>query len=152
MVVLSKATLSRRLTDSLYTEAMLLADEARSYFDCNGRSERDALPAMARVGFSCESLRVTTRLMHVIAWLLTQRAVVAGEITAAQAAAAERRLGRSQPSDPEIVATLPAGARALVDTSEELYARVLWLDERLDADLPAGSPVIGLIARLQNAF
>src|SRR6187402_1540029 len=53
--------LNRKLVDSLYVEAMLLADEARSYFDVNGRAERDALPPMQRVGFSCESLRVTTR-------------------------------------------------------------------------------------------
>src|ERR1700761_9232681 len=60
--------LNRKLVDSLYVEAMLLADEARSYFDVNGRAERDALPALYRIGFSCEALRVTTRLMHIIAW------------------------------------------------------------------------------------
>ncbi len=152
MVVSSDTRLSGRLVDSLYTEAMLLADEARSYFDRNGRIERDLLPAMARVGFSCESLRVTTRLMHVIAWLLTQRAVSAGEISAAQAVAPERRLGLCQPSDPAIVATLPDNARSLIAASEELHARVLWFDERLDDAVSADNPVSGLIARLQNAF
>lgn len=72
----------RRLIDALYTEAMVLADEARSYFDVAGRDEREMLDAMTRVLFSCESLKVTTRLMHVIAWLLTQRAVNAGELPA----------------------------------------------------------------------
>ncbi|RYG75678.1 MAG: DUF1465 family protein, partial [Alphaproteobacteria bacterium] len=70
----------RKLIDSLYIEAMLLADEARGYFDEIGREERDALEALNRVAFSCESLKVTTRLMHIIAWLLTQRAVDAGEL------------------------------------------------------------------------
>lgn len=60
-------TLHRRLVDSLYVEAMVLADEARGYFDQLGRDERDALEALSRVAFSCESLKVTTRLMHVIA-------------------------------------------------------------------------------------
>ncbi len=152
MVAPSDTSLSRRLAESLYTEAMLLADEARSYFDRIGRTERDMLPALARVGFSCESLRVTTRLMHVIAWLLNQRAVVAGEITAAQAAMPERRLGPCQASDPEIVATLPDCARALIRASEELYARVLWFDRRLEGAVAAGNPVSGLIARLENAF
>ena len=32
--------ITSRLIDSLYTEAMLLADEARSYFDDIGRDER----------------------------------------------------------------------------------------------------------------
>lgn len=33
--------ITSRLIDSLYTEAMLLADEARSYFDDAGRDERE---------------------------------------------------------------------------------------------------------------
>ena len=33
----SESRIHRRLIDSLYTEAMLLADEARSYFDEAGR-------------------------------------------------------------------------------------------------------------------
>ena len=63
--------ITSRLIDSLYTEAMILADEARSYFDDAGREERSALEPFARVGFACESLKVTTRVMHIVAWLLT---------------------------------------------------------------------------------
>ena len=44
-----------RLVDSLYTEAMLLADEARGYFDEAGRDDRMTLDPFARVGFACES-------------------------------------------------------------------------------------------------
>src|SRR5205085_9646821 len=47
--------ITSRLVDSLYTEAMLLADEARSYFDDAGRDERSTLEPFARVGFACES-------------------------------------------------------------------------------------------------
>src|SRR3546814_10232754 len=83
----------RKLIDSLYVEAMLLADEARAYFDEGGRSDREALDPLARVAFSCESLKVTTRLMHVIAWLLTQRAVAAGELPPRDALHPSRRLG-----------------------------------------------------------
>ena len=39
---------------------IMLADEARSYFDEAGRLEREALDPLIRVGFSCESLKVTT--------------------------------------------------------------------------------------------
>ena len=35
--------ITSRLIDSLYTEAMLLADEARSYFDDAGRADRSTL-------------------------------------------------------------------------------------------------------------
>src|SRR3954451_16678988 len=95
----NRAQLTPRLVDSLYTEAMLLADEARSYFDRHGREDRDRLDPILRVGFSCESLKVTTRLMHVIAWLLTQRAVESGELTALQARKSSRRLGEAPDSD-----------------------------------------------------
>jgi len=70
-----EARITSRLIDSLYTEAMLLADEARSYFDDAGRDDRNTLEPFIRVGFACESLKVTTRIMHIVAWLLTQRAM-----------------------------------------------------------------------------
>lgn len=144
--------LSGRLTDQLYVEAMLLADEARGYFESEGREDRDRLPPMLRVGFSCESLRVTTRLMHIIAWLLTHRAVVAGEISLDQARAPERRLGASAASDPSLVAALPEPARAIVAATADLYARVLRLDEADRRIEPAPSPARGLIERLAAAL
>ena len=78
-----EARITPRLIDSLYTEAMLLADEARAYFDEAGRDDRQMLEPFARVGFACESLKVTTRIMHIVAWLLTQKAVETGEIKSA---------------------------------------------------------------------
>jgi regulator of CtrA degradation len=69
-----EARITPRLIDALYTEAMILADEARAYFDEEGRDDRQTLEPFARVGFACESLKVTTRIMHIVAWLLTQRA------------------------------------------------------------------------------
>src|SRR5690348_10420487 len=102
--------ITSRLIDSLYTEAMLLADEARSYFDDAGREERSTLEPFARVGFACESLKVTTRIMHIVAWLLTQRAIETGEIPERDGRRAERRLGHAQYSDPLVVGTLPPAA------------------------------------------
>jgi regulator of CtrA degradation len=139
-----------RLVDSLYTEAMLLADEARSYFDRNGRDERSALEPLLRVGFSVESLKVTTRLMHVIAWLLTQRALEAGEISACEARADARRLGDAPTSDPALVERLPDGALQLVRASQDLFARVARLDE--GGDEPRPSPARSLLSRLERAF
>ena len=75
-----EARITPRLIDGFYTEAMILADEARAYFDDLGRADRVVLDPFARVGFACESLKVTTRIMHIVAWLLTQRAVESGEI------------------------------------------------------------------------
>src|SRR3569623_2511024 len=124
---------------ALYTEAMVLADEARFYFDSAGRDDRDSLDPFARVGFSCESLKVTTRLMHVIAWLLTQRAVEAGELSRAQAAAPSRRLGEEPESDESLLPRLPEQARALIEARRDLFARVRRLDERAVTRAPAPS-------------
>jgi regulator of CtrA degradation len=146
------AQLTPRLVDSLYTEAMLLADEARAYFDRHGRDDRESLDPMLRVGFSCESLKVTTRLMHVVAWLLTQRAVEAGEISRGQARKPGRRLGEAPESDLELLAKLPPAARTLIESSQDLYARVQRLDASAVATAPQPSPARSLLSRLERSF
>jgi regulator of CtrA degradation len=144
--------ITSRLVDSLYTEAMLLADEARSYFDDAGRDDRATLEPFARVGFACESLKVTTRIMHIVAWLLTQRAIESGEIPARGGHRPERRLGHAQESDPAVVVQLPEAAQRLINSSAELYARVKRLDEgTLEAEVPQ-SPARALMGRLERGL
>ena len=144
--------ITSRLIDSLYTEAMLLADEARAYFDDAGREERSTLEPFARVGFACESLKVTTRIMHIVAWLLTQRAIESGEIPGHAGRRAERRLGHAQDSDPAVVTTLPPSAQRLIGASADLYARVQRLDEGgLEAEAPQ-SPARALMGRLERGL
>jgi regulator of CtrA degradation len=144
--------LERRLIDSLYTEAMLLGDEARGYFDESCHAARDALSALERVQFSVEALKITTRLMHIISWLLTQRAVDAGEISPQQALAEAHRMRTPIDSDPAIVAALPDEARALAEGSIELYRRVARLDASLDRDTVPTSPANALLDRLRDAL
>jgi regulator of CtrA degradation len=146
----SPRPLTARLIDSLYVEAMLLADELRTYFDERGRADRERLPPSARVSFSCESLKATTRLMHVVAWLLIRRAVETGELDPVHARGVGRRLGNVPESEPHIVAGLPEAARVLIAASCDLHARV----HRLDAETapPAPSPARLLIERLERAF
>ena len=146
----SGSRITPRLVESLYTEAMLLADEARTYFDAQGRAERTGLDPFVRVGFACESLKVTTRLMHIIAWLLTQRAVESGEIASGQERRPERRLGHAGDSDPQVVEQLPPAAQSLVAASTDLYARVKRLDEESLNDVPAASPARALMGRLER--
>ena len=144
--------LTSRLIDSLYTEAMLLADEARSYFDDVGRDERAALVPFARVGFACESLKVTTRIMHIVAWLLTQRAIESGEIALSGARRPERRLGHAQDSDPVVVDQLPEAAQRLINASADLYARIRRIDQgQLETEIPQ-SPARALMGRLERGL
>jgi regulator of CtrA degradation len=141
----------RRLVDSLYVEAMLLADEARAYFDEIGRDERDMLEAINRVAFSCESLKVTTRLMHIIAWLLTQRAVDAGELAPRDALAPSRRLGTAPETADATINAMPAQAAVIMLTSIDLFRRVARLDDALDEPVQF-SPARDMMDRLAHAF
>lgn len=148
----AEARITPRLIDSFYTEAMLLADEARSYFDDSGRDERNGLDPYVRVSFACESLKVTTRIMHIVAWLLTQRAIESGEIAFRDGRRPERRLGQAQESDPAVVARLPEAAQRLVSSSADLYSRVKRLDEGSFGDEVPGSPARALMGRLERGL
>ena len=145
-----EARITPRLVDALYTEAMVLADEARAYFDDVGKEERLTLEPFARVGFACESLKVTTRIMHIVAWLLTQRAIETGELNRTDGRRPERRLGNAATSDPKVVVQMPDQAQRLIHASSDLYARL----ERLDAgqldNEPIQSPARALMGRLER--
>jgi regulator of CtrA degradation len=147
--------LHRRLVDGLYLEAMVMADEARSYFDAN-EDETIADP-LRRVAFTCESLKVTTRLMHVIAWLLGQRAFQRGEISDRDLAGDKYRLGPAGTTDPALAAGFSFAARSLIEASQELYDRVARLQDRMDRMrgapfAPEPSPARALMDRLSTAF
>ncbi|WP_449471512.1 DUF1465 family protein [Sphingobium chungangianum] len=149
--------LHRRLVDGLYLEAMVMADEARAYFDRRDMTEAEIEDPLRRVSFACESLKVTTRLMHIIAWLLSQRAWQRGELSDADLMDEKYRLGRATETDPDIAAAFPFAARALIEASQELYGRVARLQDRMDhMARPHGrvdsSPARALMDRLNTAF
>lgn len=148
--MLTDDAVQRRLRDRLYADAMLLADEARSYFDEVGREESAELDPFTRVRFSCESLKVTTRLLHAVSWLLTRRAVEAGELAAAEARLPSRRLGSAPEMDEEAFALMPERAQALITASAELYRRVERLDRALDEEV--ASPARAIQERLARSF
>ena len=138
--------LTDQVVNALYTEAMVLADEARSYFDSVGRTDRATMSPLNRVTFSCESLKVTTRLMHIVAWLLARRAQLAGQATAAHP------LSAASPSDFQSLQGLPADARQIVVASIDLYARIERLHVRLAETPEVANPAIALRQRLERAF
>lgn len=149
--------LHRRLVDGLYLEAMVMADEARSYFDQRETSMGEIDDPLRRVSFACESLKVTTRLMHVIAWLLSQRAWQRGEIADADLTDEKYRLGRAASTDAEVALAFPFAARALIEASQELYDRVSRLQDSMDKMArpmaqQAANPARALMDRLNLAF
>ena len=124
------ADLSPTIIESLYCEALVLADEARAAFDLSGRldivgEDED----LARVALSCEALRTTTRMMHAIAWLLNQRAYFSGEISEFQLRH-HGRLPPAQPvSSPEQLEMLGDSTQELIRRTERFHARIARLDK-----------------------
>jgi regulator of CtrA degradation len=136
--------MARKLVASLHVEAMVLSDESRSYFDGFGLAERMLLAPRTRVIFSCEALKVTTRLMHSVAWLLSRRATQNDKACA---------LGSATPSDSETLIDLPDEARRIVAASEDLYARIARLDATLwETNVRASSPAFRLQQRLEHSM
>ena len=141
-----------RLIDGLYVEAMVLADEVRSYFDRGGLEDREAMCPADRVAFSCESLKVTTRLMHVVSWLLLRRAADAGELRPAELQQPARRLGDASDTDSEALAAMPERARLIIEASCDLYQRIKRLDDEMMRNAPVTSPARSLLDRLERSL
>ncbi|QDH35926.1 DUF1465 family protein [Porphyrobacter sp. YT40] len=120
--------LSRPIIEALYSEALVLADEVRAVFAAGVREPLASEDAFARLALSTEGLKTTTRMMHVLAWLLNQRALFSGELSENQ-----MRLHGALPpdrgSDEAQLALLEPEIRALIADTEKLHQRIARLDE-----------------------
>tara|TARA_A100000171_G_scaffold37601_1_gene36684 strand:+ start:1887 stop:2411 length:525 start_codon:yes stop_codon:yes gene_type:complete len=120
-----------------YREGMALVEEAASYLDGPGREQAKDLPRATALAYATESMRMTTRLMQVAAWLLVQKAVHEGEMTETEALSEKYELGgrdlaKTEPA--KAAQMLPDVLRDLIQRSENIYERI----DRLDAQLRAG--------------
>ena len=118
-----------------YDEAQGLVAEALDY----ARDARQPSPEPPAISLlrSLESLRLTTRLTQIMAWLLFQRAVHAAELSPERAAAPSNRLGGQDICHDrrgERMADLPPVLRDLLRRSRKLYQRVARLDEMIARD------------------
>lgn len=160
MVVLDFA--GSELFDRTFADGMELVEDAAAYLDGPGRQDSKLLSRNAALAYAGESMRLTTRLMQVASWLLVQRAVKEGDMTAEEAALDRYRIAVSAPepaaadvSQDPLVAELPNGLHDLVARSERLFERVLHLDRRmylLPADDEAPHPVLSQQERLRQIF
>ena len=122
--------------ESTYQEAYDLLLEAREFMEKKVPEIRKHSSQPYRLAISVETMRLTTRLTQVMAWLLTQKAVYLEELTPQQAARHFYRLGGQkiclEPGrvDYEI---LPIQLRKLLERSYCLYARINRLDQQLAA-------------------
>ncbi len=109
--------------------------ESRDYLTHHDRAERAKMTPEAQLWASCETMRLTARLTQIMAWLLVQKAVHAGELSRADAAASEHRLSGQEVCEStgciEDVVLQPK-LMELLDRSHRLYQRVARLDSMLD--------------------
>ncbi len=129
---------------ALFHEGMELVEETAAYLDSAGRDESRQLSRQGTLTYASESMRLTTRLMQVASWLLVQRAVAEGEITADQAQAEKNRvrLGSGVTATPEAeFQLLPTRLKELVGLSARLHARILHLDQ-LITEAPHAAAIV----------
>lgn len=143
--------LSRPIIEALYTEALVLADEVRAVFAAGTREPLAGEDAFVRLALSTEGLKTTTRMMHVLAWLLNQRALFSGELSERQV-----RLHGSLPpdrgSDAAQLALLEPETRELIADTERLHQRIARLDEAWRAHCDMASPVQAFQDRIGQTF
>lgn len=146
--------------DLLYREGMLLIEDVASYLDGPGRDQSKALPREASFLYATESMRLTTRLMQLASWLLLQRAVNEGELTAENARAEKEKVKFSAtPSErggPGF-ADLPETLRNFIVKGDRLFERVMQFDKLERGNLPEYSVggengIADQLSRLKAAF
>jgi regulator of CtrA degradation len=126
----------RRLAGSdafkaMFREGMALVEETATYLDGEGRRESVRLSRSASLTYATESMRLTTRLMQLASWLLLQRAVNEGDLTADQANHERSKVklgGMSTATEGPSWDDLPERLRHLIARSMRLQERVVRLD------------------------
>jgi regulator of CtrA degradation len=144
------------LFDRTFKDGMALVDETAVYLDGGGRQESKMLSRNAAATYARQSLHLTTRLMQVASWLLVQKAVREGGMSAIEACQARYRLN-PKPVEPLTLAghDLPAKLVGLLELADRLYARIAHLDGRMYLDQgwsDATNPVQAQFDRLHQAF
>ena len=138
-----------------FDEGMALVEETARYLDGRGREESRELPRKAALLYAGESMRVTTRLMQAASWLLVQRAVQEGDMTAEDAVSERYRLGSKEiclGGREDGLELLPETLRDLLTRSDNLYRRIARLDEVLQEKRNAPPVVTAHFQRLRQAF
>ena len=145
---------------ALFDDGIGLIEETAAYLDTEGRAASKALSSNGKLTYATLSMKLTTRLMSLASWLLVQRAVNEGEMTA--------ETGRSEHDKVTLGSPLPAPAGndempdGLVDLfgrCADLQHRILRLDTLLrenpnasDPDQVSENAVAEQLRQLESAF
>ena len=143
------SNLSRPIIEALYTEALVLADDVRAVFALGTREPEIGEDSAMRLALSTEGLKTTTRMMHILAWLLNQRAFFSGELSEQQV-----RLNGTLPTDrradEQALAVLEPATCELIAETEALHQRIARLDEAWRSGFEMASPARAIHSRLER--
>jgi regulator of CtrA degradation len=130
--------------DRTMSETMGLLVEARRYLSDRAETDNRRLTIDQGLMTSVETMRLVSRLTEALAWLLTHRAVLMGELSVDEALAPERRLGGHDlcsRDTTEEMRHMPPDFQHLLARSLELYERIAHLDAQISdrAQNPEGA-------------
>ena len=131
-------TVKNDISNKNYDEAMQLLIEARMYISRNRFNMKMIEDPVDRLIYCRETTRLTTRLTHIMGWLLTQKAVDNGEITwyeamtSYQALKNERICTEEMEEDTKLI---PDQLKKLLSKSSEMYQRISRLDDLVRRNL-----------------
>lgn len=116
----------------VFNETMTLLTEARDYFAQYGDDDQRDIDDYLRTVYASEMSRITLRLSTIMAWTMAQRAVLAGKMSAEDAATHHALSYRDvcRVDSSVLHGVLPGYVCHLLDRSHELYERVARLDEQ----------------------
>lgn len=138
------------LLEATYNEVLTLISRTADFVGAMKNGAVSGFDLGVGAAYTVESMRHTTRLMQAMAWLLTQRAVESGEMTADEAQDPKYRLGA-----PEICLAhpmagtdlLPKHFRDMIAQSEQIYRRLRRIAAQMERPTHA-HPVHDLMNRL----
>lgn len=119
---------------ALFRDGMALVEETAAYLDGEGRVQSKSLPRAGSLAYATESMRLTTRLMQMASWLLLQRAVNEGEMSAEQAGNEKNKVRLDTLSSTRGGSgwqDLPQELRDLIERSVRLQERIQHLDRMI---------------------
>ncbi len=158
-ICFARTYLQSRHFRELCREGLALVEETANYLDGPGRRQAAGLTGEALRVYASESIRLTTRLMHLGSWLVMHLAVVEGEMDRQEAAERLARIRLETIARPGHVPgfdALPGDLKRLIEASYDIHDRVVKLARLLEQEGAApgakGNPVGAQWQRLQSAF
>ncbi|MDD9913470.1 MAG: DUF1465 family protein [Rhodospirillaceae bacterium] len=131
---------------ALHDEAFSLLVESRDYIArVRAQREQRSLDQSGYLDVTLETMRLTTRLTQVMAWILAQRAVHSEELTPEEGASRAYQLSGQAVCLDNVsgqAGHLPEELRELLQRSYQLYQRVSRLEAQINGRMaaPEGTP------------